>query len=147
MCIDWIEKCFGIYRTYLELEWLCDPTLLFNEQAADAFSGLFCCQLERAQFWCRSLAHILPSNVLALSGFSVTCILLASSYSLLSCLAGNNGKIKTVAKLLTTLTLSGLVEVKEVGMCVPFPEIPSGSYLGICRVMRFLAPLVCCKCV
>lgn len=24
-----IEKCFGIYRTYLELKWLCDPTLLF----------------------------------------------------------------------------------------------------------------------
>lgn len=26
--IDWIEKYFGIYRTYSELEWLCDPTLL-----------------------------------------------------------------------------------------------------------------------
>lgn len=62
----------------------------------------------------------------------MSCILiLAFSYSLLLCLAGNNAKIKTASKLLTTLTLSGLVEVKEVGMCLPFPEMPSGSYLGI----------------
>lgn len=113
------------------------PHCYSNEQAADAFSGLFCCQIERAQFWCRSLAHVLPSKVLALSGFSVSCMLLSSYYSLLLCLAGNNGKIKTVAKLLTTLTLSGLVEVKEVGMCVPLPEMPLGSYLGICWVLRF----------
>lgn len=58
------------------------PHCYSNGQAADAFSGLFCCQLERAQFWCRSLVHVLPSNILALSGFSVSCmLLLASSYS------------------------------------------------------------------
>ncbi|NXS06129.1 CPIN1 protein, partial [Oxylabes madagascariensis] len=46
--------------------------------------------------------------------------------------AGNNGKIKTVAKLLTTLTLSGLVEVKELQKEALTPEeIQSvGEHLG-----------------
>jgi len=27
--VNWIEEGFGTYRTDVELEWLCDPRLLF----------------------------------------------------------------------------------------------------------------------
>ncbi|NWH86992.1 CPIN1 protein, partial [Aegithalos caudatus] len=46
--------------------------------------------------------------------------------------SGNNGKIKTAAKLLTTLTLSGLVEVKELQKEALTPEEAQsvGEHLG-----------------
>ncbi|NXB89529.1 CPIN1 protein, partial [Vidua chalybeata] len=46
--------------------------------------------------------------------------------------SGNNGKIKTAAKLFTTLTLSGLVEVKELQKEVLTPEEAQsvGEHLG-----------------
>uniref|UniRef100_U3JWV0 Anamorsin n=1 Tax=Ficedula albicollis TaxID=59894 RepID=U3JWV0_FICAL len=46
--------------------------------------------------------------------------------------SGDNGKIKTAAKLLTTLTLSGLVEVKELQKEVLTPEEAqsAGEHLG-----------------